>query len=351
MTFLSALLLKCLWELNGERTIYSIYHLLVGKKSSQTLQDAHLFQLAPFFKTLPDMRRSQFNHDIQFLIQQQYVDYDPKTLIGCVTEKGSEAYLAYFEKVAIPKYLNGLKFQDVTIQMWKRLTLLVQALSYMNHAENRYYPVTRDPDTQAWVKHYLFHHKEQKGDLASALHEELSTLLTPPFPEDPVSVIWRLSGYQMVGYTDKQTAEYLSLEQSEYHFRFLNALHYWIQRTVANPNQFRVMHSLVEDLYQKIPLTNTAAKTAELLAMNNTVEKVAFLRNLKQSTIEDHIIEIAMNDPSFSIEPFIDLQLAKEIVAVARQLKVKKLKPIKEQIHTANYFQIRLALARLGGEG
>ncbi|KRG09655.1 helix-turn-helix domain-containing protein [Lederbergia galactosidilytica] len=351
MTFLSALLLKCLQELNEERTIYSIYHLLVGKKSSQTLQDAHLFQLAPFFKTLPNLRRSQFNHDIQFLIKQHYVDYNPNTLMGRVTDKGSKAYLAYFEKTTIPQYLNGLKFQDTTLPMWKRLTLLVQVLSYMNHVENRYYPVTRDPDIQMWVKGYLYNHKRKMGDLAPILHEELTTLLKTPFPEDPVTIIWRLSGYQMIGYTDKQTAEFLNLEQTEYHFRFLNALHYCIEQIVANPNQFQIMYSLVKDLYKRIPLTKTAAKTAELLAMNNTVRKVAFLRNLKQSTIEDHIIEIAMNDPSFSIEPFIGPQLAKEIVAAAQQLKVKKLKPIKEQIPAATYFQIRLALARLGGEG
>ncbi|GIN73456.1 ATP-dependent DNA helicase RecQ [Bacillus sp. J14TS2] len=351
MTFLSALLLKCLRELNGERTIYSIYHLLVGKKSSQTLQDAHLFDLAPFFKTIPDMRRSEFDHHIQIFIEQQYIEYDPKTLIGHITDKGSEAYLTYFEAVAIPNYVNGLKFQDAAIQMWKRLTLFVQVLSYMNHAENRYYPVTRDHDIQTWVKSYLFHHKEQKGSLAADLHEELSILLTTPFPEDPVSVIWRLSGYQMIGYTDKQTAEYLNLEQTEYHFRFLNALHYWITQIVAKPNQFRIMHSLVDDVYQSIPLTNTAAKTAELLAMHHSVEKVACLRNLKKSTIEDHIIEIAMNDPAFSIEPFIDFKLAKEIVRAARHLQVKKLKPIKEQIDAATYFQIRLALARIGGEG
>ncbi|MCJ7839430.1 helix-turn-helix domain-containing protein [Lederbergia sp. NSJ-179] len=350
MTFLHALLLKCLRKINGERTIYSIYHLLAGKKSSQTLQDAHLFHLAPFFKTMPDINRSRFNRYIQYLIEQNDLDYDSRTFTAHITEKGIKTYTEYFEKIPVLKYLHGLKYQDATIQMWNRLTLLVQALSHLNHADKRYHPVNRDPEIHLWVKNYVLENKINRTDLSFRLYEELQALLRPPFPEDPVTVIWRLSGYQMIGWTDKQTAEYLHVEQTEYHFRFLNGLHYWLQTIMKDPQKFRVMHSIIADLYQKFPLTKTAQRTAELLAANLSVEEVASRRHLKQSTIEDHIIEIAMNDLTFSIEPFIDEQLVNEILSTAKQLKVKKLKPIKEKIGASSYFQIRLALARLGGE-
>jgi uncharacterized protein YpbB len=55
------ILLYCLKQLNGERTIYSIYHLLNGKKSSQTLQDAHLFSLKRYFGILESLTRESFD--------------------------------------------------------------------------------------------------------------------------------------------------------------------------------------------------------------------------------------------------------------------------------------------------
>lgn len=39
-------LLYCLKQLNGERTVSSIYYLLKGKRSSQTLQDGNMFQIS-----------------------------------------------------------------------------------------------------------------------------------------------------------------------------------------------------------------------------------------------------------------------------------------------------------------
>lgn len=53
MTFLQAIVLVQLQRIEGVRTVYSIYHLLKGKKSSQTIQDAHLFNLGIFFKPFP----------------------------------------------------------------------------------------------------------------------------------------------------------------------------------------------------------------------------------------------------------------------------------------------------------
>lgn len=39
-------LLHCLKQLNGERTVSSIYYLLKGKRSSQTLQDGNMFRVS-----------------------------------------------------------------------------------------------------------------------------------------------------------------------------------------------------------------------------------------------------------------------------------------------------------------
>ncbi|MEA7385895.1 helix-turn-helix domain-containing protein, partial [Salmonella enterica subsp. enterica serovar Virginia] len=67
------------------------------------------------------------------------------------------------------------------------------------------------------------------------------------------------------------------------------------------------------------------------------------------STIEDHIAEIAMNVQTFPIEQFVPNEIRLAIEAVVSEVGSKKLRPIKEKIPEASYFQIRLVLAWAGG--
>ena len=66
--YLQAIILYAIKKFQGERSIYAIYHMLQGKKSSQTIQDAHLFGLTNIFGTIPRFTRQQLNQNIeQFL--------------------------------------------------------------------------------------------------------------------------------------------------------------------------------------------------------------------------------------------------------------------------------------------
>jgi len=75
------------------------------------------------------------------------------------------------------------------------------------------------------------------------------------------------------------------------------------------------------------------------------LQEIAAIRQLKTSTIEDHFVELAMNDPYFNFTPFLPHDLFKQIVAVSKSRNTKRLRDIKEELPDATYFQIRLALA------
>lgn len=348
VTLLHALILKCLHTINGERTISSVYHLLSGKKSSQTIQDAHLYRLSYLFKTLPRWSRKQFEKNINDLFQKDLIVSLNEDSKWIVTDQGINAYTDFFKENAFPKYIQGLKYQDVSILMWKRLTLLVQAISYLSHGENRYIPIVKDPDVRDWVKNILIQYPKSRSNLASCLFDELYSILNSPFPENPNIVVMRLSGFQSIGLTATQIAEFLEMELSESHFRFMNAQHYMIQVLIKDHNKYNILSSLLKDIYQKVPYTKTALRTYELLKQNLTIEEIAKLRNLKASTVEDHIIEIALNNQQFPITPYVDQESIEKISTIANTLGVRKLKPIKEKLSDVSYFQIRLVLSRLG---
>ena len=72
LTFLQTMILFCLHKINGERTIYSIYHLLKGKKSSQTIQDTHLFHLQPFYQTYTNLSRNDLEVQLKNFCRINY---------------------------------------------------------------------------------------------------------------------------------------------------------------------------------------------------------------------------------------------------------------------------------------
>ena len=97
-------------------------------------------------------------------------------------------------------------------------------------------------------------------------------------------------------------------------------------------------------------MTKSTSVTYKLLKKGFSIEDIAAYRKVKKSTIEDHIIEIVLNDPQFPIDDFIHKDTLKKIKKTAAIVGKKKLRPIKERLENVTYFQIRLALAVLGDE-
>ena len=348
MTYLQAVMLECLHKINGERTIYSIYHLLTGKKSSQTIQDAHLYQLTHLFKTHPGLKRREYDSMISVIDKKDYLHFLDNPQKCQLTDVGRQALHTFFNRRPLPQYINGWKYQDASIHLWQRLTLIIQVTSHLVRENNRYYPIQRNPDTYLWAKNFFKSFKGSRDNLSKSLYKELHAIFSGEFPENPLFIVSRLSGYEWIGLTSKQTAEQNGLEETEYRFRFINCLHYMIQAIISEKTVFPVLYSLLSDVFQPVPYTRSTLRTYDLLRQNMTIDQIAAIRSLRQSTIEDHIIEIALSDQFFVIDDFIEPSVATEILQFAKRLGQKKLKPIKEQFQHVSYFQIRLVLAKSG---
>ena len=93
-------------------------------------------------------------------------------------------------------------------------------------------------------------------------------------------------------------------------------------------------------------LTGSAYQTAQLYYEGCSIEQICMLRNLKKSTIEDHLVELAMNEPSFDITPFVTCEDQQLVHTAVEDYATRKLKVLHEVLPHLTYFQIRLALAK-----
>ncbi|WP_113928688.1 helix-turn-helix domain-containing protein [Bacillus sp. P14.5] len=348
MNYIEAVILYCLKEIKGERTIFSIFHLLKGKRSSQTIQDAHLYSLASLFYTYPLINRDRFMRMVSGLHEKNLIIETEKEKY-ILTEQGVHQLGAFFNERPYPASLNGWLYGTTVEVLWKRLSLLIQVLSHYIRASQQYYPIQREREVQRWIKTFLYEPPLPLKELNTALYSDIVSLARQEsFPDDPELLVSRLTGGEFIGLTRGQAAERAGLEEDEYWYRFWNVLHYTAAEVTAQKEKYPVLYALISDLVPEITLTHSSEETYKLLKRGDDIKRISELRRLKESTIEDHIVEIALNDKEFSIERFVPESDIDQILHKAREVNKRKLKPIKDALPQLSYFQIRLTLARYG---
>lgn len=338
--------LYCLSKYKGERSINAIYHLLQGKKSSQTIQDAKLFKLELFFQSMQQLSKKDID-DIVLEFQYNDVVSMTKKDTYILTEKGLFYLENYMKKYPIPPYLNGWRNHKKALVFWQRISLAIQSLSFLLSENSSFTPVSNDDETQRFVKSYLKKIKNRYDTAKEIFTEATSLLQSLPRQQAEIFVL-HLSGSHRVGYTIEQIGRLLQLDKEYTFILFQAVLHFMIDEIEKNSIRYRHLMSFLEqDDGAKAPLTQSSQKTYELLSLNKSITEIAIIRNLKESTIEDHIVEIASELNSFSIEPFVSTDLQRKIINSLQELGTKRLKPIRSSLNdTVSYFQIRLVLGR-----
>lgn len=350
VTYLETVIFYCLRQINQDRSVFSILHLLNGKKSSQTIQDAHLFQLTKFFQSFPMITRTDFLNCLDRAEQEGFIQQVDEHVYHLTTE-GEVELTKKFEECPFPSHLNGWTYHSLTTVFWERLSLFVQVCSNLVHNQSEYIPVQRKQDTQIWLKRTIQGVKVSKEELAKQLYREITSCLETEPDLNPGLLIIRLSGYQRYGLTSKQAANFFNEDEYYYHLQFLNLLHFMINRIHQIPDKMPLLNLILTDLNEPASFTISTGKTYALVKRGYTIDEVAELRNLKRSTIEDHLVEVALMDKTFDITPIVSVEKQKMIMLAKEQTNSKQLKLIRELTNGIDYFEIRLVLAKFGDDG
>lgn len=333
------ILIIILKAVDGERTISSPYHLIKGKKSGQTIQDIGYYKLHPYFGVMPKLDKKVYDKAVKRLFEKGFIVTDGQVVRMTEASQGHQA--------AVP-LLNGWKYRGNEQLFMARLSLVVQTLSQITQNQRVFDPVVIAEDIQRWVKTYLHRIDYRNAGSCREFKEELGASLSKVNVEDAGKriVVQRLSGYKIGGWTWEQIAAAEELEIIDVQLLAIETLHAWMD--ILETGEFPMMQGLLESIVQQSSLTETARKTESYFRNGRTLEEIAALRGLKTSTIEDHFVELAMNDPGFDILAFMEGTLYSRIIAVSQSMDTKRLRDIKEHVPEAAYFQIRLALATKG---
>ncbi|TWI54614.1 helix-turn-helix domain-containing protein [Halalkalibacter nanhaiisediminis] len=330
----------------AERSIYGAYHLLKGKKSAQTIQDGSFFSILAYFGVLPTLSRAEIEKDIEVMIsnQEAVCTYHDNILL---TELGQEKLKQFHLERPLLRHLKGWQYHSYTETVWQRLCLYLQALSHLQAENHSFYPITHKTHIQVWVKQHLPRAHEDREQLLALLHDELVTFLSTCQNEQGLIFVHQLSGKGKIGLTRKQLAEQMNIDETDLYLSHIATLHQLFRIIENEPELYSVLSRFTEDMKKEFVLTESARQTFYMLKQGHTVQDISKRRKLKESTIEDHIVEIALVDPHFSLAPFVNKEIEQAILTLLEGLQTSRLRELKEKLpETVTYFMIRLVLAR-----
>ncbi|ADU30093.1 helix-turn-helix domain-containing protein [Evansella cellulosilytica] len=347
MNYFSWLLLKIIKKIDGQRSSSGIFHLLTGKRSAQTIQDAFLFQCTQIVGSMKEMSRQAYEEAIRKLVINDLVMLEKRAVI--LTKNGELKLRALDDIFHLPKSYNASRFEwnGLTNFFWERLSLTIQTLSYVNIKQYTFIPVTYKMNTQRWVKSYLTHSSSTYQEISINLHKEIKQFLLNLSNEEAELFVSRLTSPYKTGKTYSQLSHLYQNDPLYTKIYFHSILHRLIHEVKSN-SDYTFLKKFIPVLNNIQLLTASATESKKLLDIGKTMKEVSEIRNLKESTIEDHVIELALFDPLFDYESFISAEQMEEIILISNRLGTKKLRAIKEKLPCEiNYFQIRLALTKM----
>ncbi len=330
------ILLQILTILHKERTVSAAYHLLRGKRSGQTVQDVGMFKLHAYFGVLPKLQRQNFDDAIESFKAQGLID---------VNEQGFYELIGEGHVHSSP-YLNGWNYRGNEHLFFSRLALVVETISHSKANVKHFAPTQKNIEVQQYVLAFLREQPFRTEQFRQQFYDEVVESISQEYITEVQReiLVARLSGNGVSGFTWQQLAAQFELAELDIQLLYISVLHGMLD--AIHKKELPILQLLSKEIQVTIPLTDSANQTAQLFKKGYNLEQISTMRRLKTSTIEDHIIELVMNDPKMPSDEFIAVSAIQEIIEASAAYQTKKLRVLKEVMPQFSYFQIRLALAK-----
>ncbi|MEO1772939.1 helix-turn-helix domain-containing protein [Candidatus Enterococcus ferrettii] len=274
--------------------ISTLYHLLIGKRTSSVLLHGFFYRNLSFFDSFSELDEKQFNQLVDQLIRKKMIEQIEG--FGQLTEAGQLQLQT--SKVTQLVDLNGLRYGRERERMWQLSLLGVQVASYLTYQKNEYIPLDSRPSflyqTKKWVrqsgKDFLIAFPRELQHIFASLNKYQANFLANQF-----------SGHEQFGRVAFQLlpAEWQEVPWDRLYYQ--NAIDAFLHQALQQPNFRRLLKQLDQLNYNQSML-----KTRNLYLRGLSIEEIGKQRNLKQGTLNDHFIEWALMAEDF---PFSDFQL------------------------------------------
>lgn len=344
---LHGIILKTARKIKQERTASSIYHLLKGRRSIQTMQDAYMYGIEDYFGVCKTLTKQDFEASVQVLIRKGHLieTTDSKQRRLLISTENAENWLKEHAALLPFHYFRGMYYHEKIDIFYQRLLLVVQTFTNTKRNNYSFIPVVDKSNIEQWVKIFYKEMRGKEQAYLNALEKELMLMLEIFSKEEANIFVDRLTGYKYYGKSAAQLADAYNKDRNDIHLLLTGVTQTILSNIENHETEYPALSALIKDYKETMPLLGSTAHTYRLFKQNYTPEEIAAIRKLKLNTIYDHLAEIALHDPAFPFHQFLSKQVQEEILSAMKQTGSYKLKEIKAATYSAvSFFQIRLML-------
>ncbi|BDZ30972.1 helix-turn-helix domain-containing protein [Lactiplantibacillus sp. WILCCON 0030] len=204
-----------------------------------------------------------------------------------------------------------VQFQQADVRQFTAVSqLALQVVSEAVHQQRRYYPITTDRTIQRQVKHWF--RQWQSPTLGTQIYADLVTFLKTQSPQAAAVFSQSLTGFAFPGQTDQQLAG--QFERSPVEILVMRkdlSCHWvaWLKQTPTSP-----IAALLQPMLKVNPVSSSAWQTYQDYQSGQNLAQIAQARQLKLSTVREHLLEVAILWPEF---PVAELLTSARITALA----------------------------------
>ena len=265
----------------------TLYQILIGKRTSSTICYAFFHDLLAYFGCLTQLEEESWYHTCQKLAKRGKVALEDGhiSLTGQMNENRADFVL--------PGHINFYRFGKVDGVGWRLMQFFVQQ-------------VTTNGEHRSLENGSFYSYEVQKllasrnGQAKEEVYVELQEAFQH-FSDSEANLLARtLTGNKQIGETFYQILDD-DLDTLTKRLLQANATHQFYQYFLQRPDS--LIHELLKDWY-RMGLNRSLLLTRELFLAGANVQEIAARRHLKESTVRDHLIEWAVNDPNFPFDSF-----------------------------------------------
>ncbi|EOL44308.1 helix-turn-helix domain-containing protein [Enterococcus caccae] len=310
----------------------TLYHLLKGKRTSSVLLYGFIYENLRFFQLFPALSEKQFNAILDELIEQKLLHQTSDGEVQ-ITTHGLESVKRDSRSFW---WLDNYRFGKTDETIWRLLQFTVQVISNLSYSHKEYIPLEQSPLYQKRVKMYI--QSMPKVRLIETVKKEWTEIFSLLPKEEADFFAQQFSGYKKIGKTSFQLMD----SQDTSFNRFLSKkerLHHLLDTILAIPED-RFLKSLITQLVAQND-NKSMMETSFYLKTQLTIETLALQRNVKVSTIKDHLMELALTK-DFPFERFISQKTQMCLFDISKPYQEWTYRTLKQINPELDYFEFRL---------
>jgi uncharacterized protein YpbB len=315
----------------------TLYHLLKGKRTSSVLLYGFFYDSLRFIDSQPQLTLERYQKIIDSLVRQQFLTLDALTNEGQLTSLGKK-YLAT-NSFALNKYgfIDYYHYGKNSQEIWRLLQFSVQVISQLSYGNKQYIPLENSPLYQIYLKNWLKAYP--RTELITLFQKNWFTVLQQLTDAESDYLAAQFSGYHLIGEVSQQlrSPQLSTLENQLWQVNTWHHLFEVILAGATNQPLIQLIRPFV--LKNQNQSMNT---TRQLIQEGRTVEEIAAIRKIKQSTVNDHLLELAIRGEIHSFDFVANQPLVNHLCEANHNVLSWRYQSLKEQWPELTYLDFRL---------